>query len=325
MTCSRRGVLAGIGSLATVMVLPAMAAELLQVEGRAFGDRWALRVESGNFADRAIIAAISDVIDRVDRSMSPFRADSELSAFNLANTTDWWPVSVPFYETVAEARRIARQTGGAFDPTLGGLVGRYGFGPITTLPAGEFAGLGLAEGQVRKAHPRQTLDLCGIAKGHALDMCMGALRKLGLDNYVLAIGGEVRTSGKAPEGRHWRIGIEDPRDPHGPPACTIMPQGRAVATSGSRVNGYSYAGRRYSHIIDPTTHSAETGRLLSVTVVKPVAITADAMATALFAMGIERGVAFAMDHEIEALFQIGNAVRAEQIATGRFTDLVISE
>ncbi len=188
MVLTRRGFLAGTGAVLTATALPAATMGLLQIEGSAFGAGWRVRAASGADAD-AIIRAITGVTSAVDAAMSPFRTTSEISAFNRAATTDWLPLSPATIATVAEAQRIAAQTQGAFDPTLGGLVGRYGFCPITAPPEGAFHNLILGPKGARKAHARQTLDLCGIAKGHALDRCAEALRSIGLDAFFIEMGG----------------------------------------------------------------------------------------------------------------------------------------
>src|SRR5690606_6396009 len=127
-------------------------------------------------------SALEAIIASVDGAMSPFRADSDLSRFNRAATTDWQPLSAATCTVVEEGLRVAALTGNAFNPTVGPLVGRYGFGPITHGLAGLPEEIVVRDGAARKARPGLSLDLCGIAKGHALDRMVVACRKQGMSD-----------------------------------------------------------------------------------------------------------------------------------------------
>jgi len=322
MILTRRGFLAGTGAVLAASALPAAASDLLQIEGPAYGASWRVRVAAGADAG-AIIRAITKVIETVDAAMSPFRARSEVSVFNRTETTDWLPLSPATLTTITEAHRIAAQTLGAFDPTLGGLVGRYGFGPITTAPEGAFRGLALGTGGARKAHSQQTLDLCGIAKGHALDQCAEALRSIGLNAYFIELGGEVFASGLKSDGSPWRVAVERPLPGPTAPHCIVELKGEALATSGDLINSYVMGGHRYSHIIDPRHMAPANSALASVSVFAPQAITADALATALFAMGSERGPEFAEETELDALFLLRDGPGLREVMTSRFSNRII--
>jgi len=322
MRFSRRGFLGGSGAMLVATALPAAGSDLLQIEGPAFGAGWRVRVGSGADAD-AVVRVITDVIASVDAAMSPFRAGSEISVFNRAETTDWQPLSSQTLTTIAEAQRIADQTQGAFDPTLGGLVGRYGFGPITAGPECAFHDLTVEAGGARKAHPRQTLDLCGIAKGHALDRCVAALETLGIRRFFLELGGEVAARGLKPDGTVWRAAVERPLPGQVTPQCVVGLTNEALATSGDLINSYALAGHRYNHIINPQLLAPSDTALASVSVFAARAITADALATALFAMGPEQGPAFAQAAGLDALFLSRDGPRLRQDITGRFADRII--
>jgi thiamine biosynthesis lipoprotein len=104
---------------------------------------------------------------------------------------------------------MTRFTEGAFDPTIGPLVNRFGFGPIHGERAHP-ADLSVSANGLRKRVPGLTLDLCGIAKGYALDRIIEALPAVGVDSVMFELGGEIRTLGRHPDGRAWQIGIERP-------------------------------------------------------------------------------------------------------------------
>jgi FAD:protein FMN transferase len=322
MLFSRRDFMAGGSALLAATALPAAGTDLLQIEGPAFGAGWRLRVAMGTDVG-PLIRGITGVIDTIDAALSPFRQGSEISRFNRTETADWLPLSAPTCRIIAEAQRVAALTGGAFDPTLGGVAGRYGFGPITASPAGAFDDLVLSGDGVRKARPEQTLDLCGIAKGHALDLCTAALGALGCESFFLELGGEVMARGSRPDGEDWRLAIERPLPGQTTPHCVVDLRDEAIATSGDIIHSYAYAGRRYGHIIDPQLSAPSDTALASVSVFAPKAITADALATALFTMGPERGAAFAQSAGLDALFLSRDRPGLRQDMTGGFADRIL--
>jgi len=322
MHVTRRSFVIGASATLAASVLQAEPRAILQIRGPAFGAEW--QVSLPDDADvRTIISAVSGIVSSVDLSASPFRADSEISGFNRLQTRDWIPLSPQTLDIIREAKRVAALTGGAFDPTLGGSVGRYGFGPITTPKAGSFSELSLSRRGVRKAHPAQTLDLCGIAKGYALDRIANAIATLGHQDFFVELGGEVTARGRHPDGRPWRAGIERPIDGATEVQLVVSIEHEALATSGDALNSYAFGNRRYSHIIDPSSQLPVVTSLASVSVFARRAIIADALATALYAMGAEKGVAFAEHMEIAALFIMRDAGRLRSRTTHDFATRMI--
>lgn len=324
MKLSRRDLLISAGGMLAASALPAWAGPARALRGRAFGASWKL-VSGGAFDEVAVHAAIESVVESVDGAMSPFRADSEITRFNGADTTGWQPLSADTCVVLREGLRVAALTSDAFNPTVGPLVGRYGFGPIGGTETGGAREIGLRDGMVRKLRPSLSLDLCGIAKGHALDRIVSACTALGLTDFLVELGGEVYARGRHPGGRGWHVGVERPlADTTGLLQLVVGLDGQALATSGNAVNGYRYGARRYSHIIDPTTARPADTTLASVTVVAASAITADAMATALYAMGPERGPDFAEAQGIEALFISEDGGNLRETATSGFSARILA-
>lgn len=311
MKLSRRDllVLGGGALVAAGLARPAAAAAPQVLRGAAFGTTWTFSAAIPGDAP-AIHAAFSRIVASVDGAMSPFRSDSEISRFNHASGAGWQALSPAACAVVAEGLRVARLTGNAFNPTLGPVVGRYGFGPIHDGLPGFPDEIAVSEGGVRKARAELSLDLCGIAKGHALDRMAKAARAAGARDFLIELGGEVFAQGNHPSGRRWRVAVEAPASTGAQARHAVELDGVALATSGNAINGYDHGGRRYSHIIDPITRKPADTRLFSVTVAAGTAMTADALATALYAMGPERGQAFAHRQGIEALFVMddGNGV-----------------
>lgn len=320
MKLSRRDLILSVSGTLLASALPSRAAAQPRVlRGPAFGTSWSL-VAAGSWDAAAVRVALDATITSVDEAMSPFLAGSEVTRFNFAPTTDWQELSAATCAVVREGLRVAALTHNAFNPTVGPLVGRYGFGPITQGPAGSPEEIAVRDGAARKARPDLSFDLCGIAKGHALDRMAAACRKQGMSDFLIELGGEVFATGRHPAGRRWQVGIEGP-PPAGDFQRAVALDGASLATSGNAVNGYAHAGRCYCHIIDPATGRPADTALASVTVVSATAMTADALATALYAMGPQRGPDFARGSGIESLFVMNDA---SEVATGGFEARVLA-
>jgi len=292
MTLTRRHFLTL--SAATLAVRPAHASGLQTLGGEAFGSYW-----RGIFADDLaagdVSGLIGQVVAEVDRQMSPYQPGSELSVFNRAGQAQ---LSGGVIETTRAALQIAMDTGGAFDPTVGPTVARYGFGPIRGAEGPGWQALSLSGARLTRATEGVTLDLCGIAKGHALDRMAAGLEMAGVSDFVLELGGEVIARGQHPEGRPWQVGIEDGA---GSLAGIARLQGMAVATSGLWDQSYRIRTARYGHIIDPATGTPVGGSLASVSVFHDRAMIADGLATALFVMGADRALTHAWNTGLAAV------------------------
>ena len=319
MRTKRRTFLAGATAWAA---LPARAgsATLTRVGGPAFGSAW--RVTAGGGVEGTAIArAVERVVASTDAAMSPWRHDSELSRFNRALPGET-PVSAPLCAVAAAALDVADLSGGAFDPTVGPLVHRFGWGPIEGRDVGREA-LRMGPDRISKS-AAVTLDLCAIAKGHALDRAVEALASLGLTDAMVEMGGEVRAMGSHPSGRAWQVAVEAPGS--GPLAVqrVVAPGPIALATSGLSPNGYDSGTRRTCHIIDPRSARPVPGRLAQVTVASDSAAMADAWATALLVLGPEAGPDLAERSGLAALFLARDGARLREVMTGGFDDMVVA-
>ena len=323
----RRDLLALAGAAAATAALPARAEApaILRgapatetVTGRAFGTEWRVTLPAGADAGR-LGAPIADLLAGIDRRMSPWRADSEVSRFNAA-PRGAVPVSPDTAAVARAALAVARASGGAFDPAVGPLVARWGFGPIRGA-AGAWTGLSAGEDELVKDDAGLTFDPCGIAKGHALDRMADLVAAQGGD-FLIDLGGELRAAGRHPEGRDWRIGIEDPRPGIEGLFARLAPGPRAVATSGRRAQGYDIGGVRIGHIIDPASRRPAAGRLGSVTVLAATGLAADGWATALFAAG-PAGPDMARAHGLSALFLVETDAGLAPILTGDIADRLV--
>lgn len=255
----------------------------------------------------AVEAAVDRELELVDTLMSTYRPDSELSRLNRHPAGQPFPLSPETSAVLATASEVSALTGGAFDVTVGSLVGAWGFGAgrLAELPAEQtIRRLREASGwqKLRLDPERRTAvrtvpglqcDLSAVAKGYATDRIAEAIEGLGHRNYLAEVGGEVRVAGHNPEGGPWRIGVERP-DAAGRVARRILQlRDTAVATSGDYRSYREVDGHRFSHVVDPRTGRPSDSGIASATVMDASAARADALATAFLVLGEAEGIRLA--------------------------------
>ncbi|SDY58067.1 FAD:protein FMN transferase [Citreimonas salinaria] len=320
---SRRGFLGLLGATLACPLLtrPALAraAALESLTGEAFGTTWRIVGPSG--ADlRPLRPAIDALFAGIDAEMSPWRTDSTIGRFNAGTLTELRGAELVHVAQAALA--LAGDSEGTFDPTVGPLVARWGFGPIERGGAPGWRGLDVFPGRIAKRRQDLTLDLCGIAKGRALDCATELTRGSGLDFLLLDLGGELRALGPHPSGRDWQVAVEHPHAGNHTPAILHLPAGMSVATSGLGAQSFALGPRIWGHIIDPATAGPVEGRLRSVSVLQADAMAADGWATALFAAGDVGGPALARARDIPALFLFEDDSSLHHISTGGLGDVL---
>ncbi len=283
---------------------------VLVIRGRTMGTSYQVRIarENEKLDEQQLRGLIQGRLDALDLALSNWKPDSEISRFNASRSMRPFRFAYPpAGEIIGDALEIARLTGGAFDPTVGGLVELWGFGarkrkPDDGLPDAAairrvlkrtgYRRLRLNGASVRKNHPELTLNLSAIAKGYGADLVFEALKKAGHAAVMVEIGGEVRV-GRPPAGRrNWRIGIEAPDYGRGGRRAYAVAylNNRALATSGDYRNYFKVGERRFSHIIDPRTGHPSRAGVVSATIVGPKCGRADGLATALLVMDVRRGL-----------------------------------
>lgn len=317
---SRRTALGAIGA-SLLIPRAVMAAGLQTLSGSAFGTSWSLTLPE--HADVTPIGhAIDTVFLGVDQIFSPWRTDSILSRFNMqpAGTTCR---NAELALVTRTALGIARQSNGAFDPTVGPIVARWGFGPIHRGGAPDWRGLSSDMDDLSKIHDDLTLDLCGIAKGWALDQAADLVEAHGIRDFLFELGGEIVARGRHPDGRSWRVAVDIPTTFAQTQPVLRLPSGAAVATSGTWIQSFRHADTVYSHIIDPGTRLPISGALRSVTVVSETAALADGWATALCAAGAEAGPDLAQSIGLPALFEIETDGRLRGVETAAMGDFLL--
>ncbi|MCK2184994.1 FAD:protein FMN transferase [Halomonas getboli] len=293
------------------------------IEGDIFGTFYQVEISDPITASRRdeLKAGILDELHGVDASMSTYRDDAELVAFDHSPLGEWQTLSAPLIEVLSIAHRVGEASGGAFDVTVGGLVNLWSFGPEARpreVPADDLieqrlAEVGMDTLEIDADHGRARrlkdvfVDLSGVAKGYATDRVAAYLASQGIDNYLVNIGGELEVAGhRDDEGDPWRIGVEIPRDGR-PRAKFVLPlEDTSVATSGDYRNYFEENGRRYSHTIDPRTGRPIQHRLASVTVVDDSNARADAWATAMSVLGEDEGMDLAVERGLAVLMLVRN-------------------
>ncbi|CAI1201951.1 Thiamine biosynthesis lipoprotein ApbE precursor [Serratia quinivorans] len=297
-------------ALSATLLLTGCGPEQVNLDGKTMGTSYSVRYVTGDDTPSAakIQAEIDKRLELVNDQMSTYRPGSELSRFNASRAVDKpFPVSAATTEVVLEALRINRVTDGALDVTVGPLVNLWGFGPEgrpDKVPsAAELerrrAWTGIDKLSVQgnalvKSIPELYVDLSSIAKGYGVDVIAQYLQSQQVKNYMVDIGGEVRTRGHNGEKKPWRIAIERPTAGMEQKAqLVIQPGEMSIATSGDYRNYFEQGGVRYSHTIDPVTGKPIHHHLVSVTVLSPTCMAADGLSTGLNVLGPERGMALA--------------------------------
>lgn len=324
-----------IVALAAVISACARAPQELAITGPTMGTTWSVKVVDSPkaIAEAEVRGAANEVLDLIDRSMSGYRVDSEISAFNSSGSTEWFEVSWHLATVVDAALQVSQQSGGAFDITVGPLVGAWGFGaagePIDLPDDARLSELRAHVGYeklharlnppaLRKDDPALRVDLNGIAPGYAVDLLAQKLQSMKVQNFMIDIGGEVRAQGRNAHGELWRIAVERPIDAEPEPYAIVQLDNASVTTSGEYRRYFDRDGRRYSHTIDPRTGRPVVHNLASVVVIGPTSMLIDAWATALNVLGSEEGQTLATKLDMPVLFIDADDGKLRSVTTPRF-------
>lgn len=311
------------------------------LSGPTMGTLYNIRIAAPPAAltDHDARTAVDAVLSEIDRSMSTYRADSEISRFNAAQSTDWIPVSADLAAVVTAAQQVSEASGGALDITVAPLVNLWGFGPggePAAVPDADAIAAARAQtgyrlldvrltpAGLRKQRPSLQLDLNAVAPGFAVDKMAMRFAALGLRDFMIDIGGEVLARGRNVQGDSWHIAVEKPFDdrPSEPLVILRLPE-LSVTTSGEYRHYYRRDGHRYSHTIDPRTGRPVEHALAAVVLIGPTSLGVDAWATALNVLGEVEGLRLAQRRGMSALFVSVNAGKISMVQTKGFTPYVI--
>ena len=276
--------------------------------------------------------SLDSIFAAINQSMSNYQADSDISKVNKHELE---VVDAHFIEVFKASKKIYNQTNGLFDPTMGTLVNAWNFGSEEnkTKPDSlridslmQFVGFEkiiLRNNTLIKTDPKPYLDFNAIAKGYAVDLVADFLESKNVANYLVNIGGELRTKGENIEKHNgWTVGIENPNfDGSQSYDKVFVLKDKAMATTGTyRKFKLDANGKRYAHIIDTKTGYPTKTNILSVSVIADDCMMADGYATAFQAMGIENVKQFLTEHsELQAhlIFENEN-MKLEQLSLNNF-------
>ncbi len=298
-----------LGLLAILGVLAGCGNKEVRFSGRTMGTVYHIKVVAPYFKQTAYLKKeIEQRLREINRSMSTYIPDSEISRFNNALQVDL-PICISndFYHVLTVSATLYHITQGAWDGTVRPLIALWGFDSskkTERIPAQEeidtvlqnigFDKIIIKDNQcLIKKNPQIALDLGSIAKGFGSDQIAAMLRKQGFDNFLVEIGGEVYASGVRQDGQKWRIGVNTPlkEAAYNQVYKMVVLKNKALATSGDYRKFFVKNGQHYSHVLDPRTGYPVQNGVISVSVMADDCTFADGLATALMVMGYSDGLA----------------------------------
>lgn len=270
----------------------------------AMGTGFSLYIDCADeVQEQACFQAVFEEIDRVEATFSRFRPASEIARINREAADGPMVTDPEVFRLLATAMEVSRKTCGVFDITVGRLTEAWGFqagqpaipdaAALADAEASvgwELVALDPAWRTVEFLRPGVELDAGGIAKGHAVDCALEVLRTAGIHGLLDAGSSSIAASDEV-LGNKWTVGIANPED-NTKELCRVRIGGRALSTSGTREQSFTHEGRVYSHLINPTArvqNRKNEREVLQATVLAPSSTLADALSTAMFLLGPERG------------------------------------
>ncbi|MEE8431599.1 MAG: FAD:protein FMN transferase [Candidatus Desulfatibia sp.] len=280
----------------------------VQLSGKTMGTTYHITVVAGYFLDTAgLQTKIDKRLEDINRSMSTYRKDSEISRFNAwERAGEKFIISDDFWQVMIVARKIYELTDGAWDGTVKPLLNLWGFDstknkdkiPEQSEIQVQLANVGFNQIVISsdrfliKRKATVSLDLDSIAKGYGVDQVTALIKNNGIENFLVEIGGEVFASGHRKDGKPWRVGINWPQKdaPYDQIYKVINLHNQAFATSGDYRNYFELNGKRYSHILDPHSGYPISNGVVSVSIVADTCTFADGLSTAVMVLGPQKGL-----------------------------------
>ena len=308
----------------------------LALHGPTMGTRWSVTCDAAPDTDvQALQTALAAAVQRVDVQMSPWLPGSDLNRLNHAPVGAWVTLPAEILEVLVCALDVCRLSAGAFDPAAGALVDAWGFGAVRDAPDAKairtatsaapvartptYEALELDSGMLRaRKHAPVHLDLCGIAKGYAVDRMADVLRQNGVPHALVALDGELRAVGGQADGQPWAVAVESPETGRRAVHSVVELQDLAVATSGDYRHYLQVGDARLAHTMDTRRGAPVRNEVASVTVLARQCMHADAWATALLVAGPGEGLALAQRMGLEVLWMLRRGNGLVTLGLGRF-------
>ncbi len=296
---------------------PSATTEYSLIGGKTMGTTYSVKYQGAN--TKVINGELDSLFVEINNAVSTYIKTSVISDFNR-DEKEWEGneeqkvLNEHFLTNYKKSEEVFKITEGLFDPTVMPIVNYWGFGytgkePITKVDEKKVKGIleyvgmeklafqasqdkGKISMGIRKANPKVQLDFGAIAKGYAVDKAAEYLDGKNIHNYLVEIGGEVRTKGLNPNGKNWLIGVNTPEEESkiNDFMAYVNLSDKGMATSGNYRNFYEVDGEKYSHTINPKTGFPERSNLLSATIIADDCMTADAYATACMVGGLEKAM-----------------------------------
>jgi len=255
-------------------------------------------------------------LGEIESRMSVFIEGSDVDRINKAAGIEAVEVHPDAFKVIERAVYYAELSGGSFDPTVGPLVALWGIGGETprvpsrdeidrVLPLINWRDVELDRQNktVFLKRPGMSLDLGGVAKGYAADEAAAIIKKAGISKAMINLGGNILTVGQKKDGSLWMIGVQDPLDTRGAYIGIARTKEKTLVTSGVYERFFMSDGIRYHHLFSPSLGYPADNGLLSVSIITDTSMNADALSTAVFVMGYEKGRSFVESLEgVEAIF-----------------------
>lgn len=299
---------------------PGPAPEPVAFTGAIMGTTYHIKVADAMTDDAAnlIARSIEEALQEVDNTMSTYKPDSEISRLNTAPAGVPVAISENTVRVLTLALQVNQESEGAFDVTVGPLVNAWGFGPkgpgaipddatlasLRLLVGPDKITLDPVARTITRTMDGVYCDPASVAEGFAVDQAAEVLLSRGFRNFMVEIGGEVRTAGHNAEGAPWKIAIEKPVDEGRVIQEIVGLSDISLSTSGNYRKFYMVDGKRISHTIDPKTGRPVDHSLASASVLHPNCALADSYSTAIMVLGPEKGLAFAEKLNLPVLLLI---------------------
>ncbi len=283
------------------------------------GTTYSVKVVSGSEL-RVTKEEIDERLKEINKVFSNWDPYSELSLLDSEPVNEWVQASDELIFVLNESKKIMHKTAGAFDPGIGRVIDVWGFGPrrVDVMPdrneiedavrLSSLTNLVIGNTKIKKTVDIH-INLSAIAKGYAVDEIAELLKRKGITDFLVEIGGEVVALGKNIE-QQWTVGIEMPNSES---AIPITLNNKAIATSGNYRNFFIWEGEKYNHIIEPGTGLPVRSDLTSVSVIHPQTMIADAYATAMMVMGSERSIVLAKQLDLSIILILNGDQGYKQI------------
>ncbi len=260
-------------------------------------------------------AVIDDCLEETEKQISVRLSDSVVAKCNRNYAVDGiYEMPLDLLEYVEKELEIFRETKGAFSPCIRPIADLWGIEDGNdivpeektieeTLEVCDASNIDVEDGGIIFHEDDMAIDFGAVGKGIAGDRIVSELQKTDIQGAVVSVGGSIAVYGNKGDGRPWHIGIQDPRGQTGEVFGVIDIEGnKMISTSGDYEKYFEADGKRYHHIFDPSTGYPVDNGLISVTIVSDNGFLSDALSTACFVLGLEKGMAYAEEKNVDAVF-----------------------